>query len=329
MTNAQTDAERTAVLVPPAQNGRAPEQSAAAEARSAKPKRKKKEKGKKKDRGKGRKGKQEPRFTAATADKYELYQLAVQSPEEDLEFLERVYKKKNGRRPVHLREDFCGTALLCATWVGLRSANTAEGFDIDPEPVQWGAERHFATLGEAAERAKVHLADAREPSDTPADFRCAHNFSYCVFHERAELKDYLQRVFDDLAPGGMLSLDMHGGPESMYEMEEVREVEDGLDYVWHQDRYWPASADYRTSISFRFEDGTVLERCFKYRWRLWTLSELKDLMQEVGFTSVDSYWEGTDSDGESGNGVFKKSKKGENCLSWISYLIGFKESSAP
>jgi len=37
------------------------------------------------------------RFTAATADKYELYQLSVQSPEEDVEFLVDVYQAERGR----------------------------------------------------------------------------------------------------------------------------------------------------------------------------------------------------------------------------------------
>ena len=29
-------------------------------------------------------------------------------------------------------------------------------------------------------------------------------------------------------------------------------------------------------------------------------------------------------DGESGNGIFRKSKKGENCEAWITYLIALK-----
>ena len=36
------------------------------------------------------------RFTARTADRHELYQLAVQSPEEDVKFLARVYKRLRG-----------------------------------------------------------------------------------------------------------------------------------------------------------------------------------------------------------------------------------------
>ena len=49
-----------------------------------------KEKGKKHDGKHKKKGRKEFRFTAATADKYELYQLSVQSAPEDVEFLTGV-----------------------------------------------------------------------------------------------------------------------------------------------------------------------------------------------------------------------------------------------
>ena len=119
-------------------------------------------------------------------------------------------------------------------------------------------------------------------------------------------------------------MDIYGGPESMEEMEEVRDIEEGFTYVWDQDRYHPATGDYRAFIHFRFKDGTELKRAFSYDWRLWNLLEIKDILLEVGFDKVDSYWEGTDEDGESGNGVFKRSKKGENCEAWVTYLVAVK-----
>lgn len=276
----------------------------------------------KKRRRRGRR--RRPRFTAKTADKYELYQYAVQSPEEDVEFLTRVYRKLRGRKPRHLREDFCGTALLCSHWIQQGKKYTAEGFDIDPEPVAWGQEHNFAPLGDVASRARIQLKDAREPSETAPDVRCAHNFSYCLFKERSELLHYFRCAWSDLAENGIFSVDIHGGPESMEEMEEVREIEEGFDYVWDQDNYWPATADYRCYIHFRFQDGSEMKRAFTYDWRLWTLPELVDILYDAGFSQVDSYWEGTDEDGESGDGHFEKDDRGENCLSWISYIIAQK-----
>ena len=263
-------------------------------------------------------------FTAKTADRHELYQLAVQSPKEDVAFLTRVYKKVRKKVPLHFREDFCGTGYLSAHWIKRGSQYTAEGFDNDPDVVGWGVENNFAELGEDAERCCLHIKDVREPSNQPPDVRCAQNFSYFVFKQRTELLEYLRAAYEDLAEDGVFVMDIYGGPESMEEMEEVRDIEEGFTYVWDQDEYWPANGNYRCFIHFRFKDGTELRRAFRYDWRLWTLLELKEALEEVGFETVDSYWEGTDEDGESGNGIFRKSNKGENCMSWITYLVAYK-----
>ena len=86
------------------------------------------------------------RYTARTADRFELYQIAVQSPESDLEFLSRVYRRRNGAAPRHLREDFCGTAYLSATWAR-RAGRTAEGFDLDADTLAWGSVHNVEPLG--------------------------------------------------------------------------------------------------------------------------------------------------------------------------------------
>ena len=44
------------------------------------------------------------KFTAKNADRHELYELAVQSPEEDVKFIARVYKTFRKKPAVHLRE---------------------------------------------------------------------------------------------------------------------------------------------------------------------------------------------------------------------------------
>ena len=77
-----------------------------------------------------------------------LYQLAVQSPGEDVRFLARIYRGMRGKEARHLREDFCGTALLCASWVRGRKPRTAEGFDICTRTLAWGRTHNLARLGE-------------------------------------------------------------------------------------------------------------------------------------------------------------------------------------
>jgi len=63
---------------------------------------------------------------------------------------------------------------------------------------------------------------------------------------------------------------------------------------------------------------------FTYDWRLWGLPELRDIFIDAGFSSVDCYWEGTDEDGESGDGIFTKTEEGEACLSYVAYLVAIK-----
>ena len=285
----------------------------------------KKDKSKRKGKGKSKKSsKKTPAFTAKTADRHELYQYAVQSPEEDVKFLARVYKSLRGKKATHFREDFCGTGLLSATWIKRGKEYTAEGFDIDPDPVAWGMNRHFAEMGEDAQRATIHLKDVREPSIKKPDIRSAQNFSYFIFHERNVMLDYLRAAYEDLADDGMFCMDIYGGPDAMQEVEEVREIEEGFTYVWDQVHYWPATGDYRAHIHFHFDDGTKIERAFTYQWRLWFLTEMQDLLRDAGFKRIETYWEGTDEDGESGNGVYRRSKKGENCDAWVTYIVALK-----
>ena len=265
-----------------------------------------------------------PQLSARTADRYDLYERSVQWADFELEFARRVYRKHNGRRPRHLREDFCGTALVAAAWAGQGKSYTAEAYDIDPEPLEWGRRRHLPDGRARSERCRLLEKDVREPSLAPPDVRLAQNFSYRVFKERPALLDYFRNVREDLAEGGVFVLDTHGGPEAITEMEEEREVEPGFTYVWDQAKYWPGTGDYTCHIHFRFPDGTRMKKAFTYKWRFWHLTEVLDLLREAGFTKVESYWEGTDEDGESGNGVYRKSKKGENCLSWITYVVAVK-----
>lgn len=286
---------------------------------------KKAKKVKKKDKSakkKAPKKNKRPRYTARTADKYELYEKAVQSPDTDVEFLARVYKRTRKRTAYNFREDFCGTGLLSSHWIRQSPKHFAEGFDIDPEPVAWGLERNFEPLGEDAARYTVHLKDVRAKGFLKPDIRVAQNFSYCVFHERSEMLEYFRAVYDSLADDGIFVMDLHGGPEATEEMEEERKC-GGFTYVWDQDQFWPGTGEYRCYIKFRFPDGTE-KKAFTYVWRMWYLTELRDILRDAGFERVDSYFEGTDENGEDGNGVFSKGVKGENCLSWIAYLAAIK-----
>ncbi|MCH2189600.1 MAG: class I SAM-dependent methyltransferase [Gammaproteobacteria bacterium] len=264
-------------------------------------------------------------FTAKTADKYVLYQRAVQSADQDAEFLFNTYKEIRGKSPIHFREDFCGTCLLSTNWVKLQKNCTTESYDIDSEPLKWGLENNLSTLGKDATRIQQYQEDARVPSRKSPDVRCAQNFSYWVFKTRPEMLAYFKGIYQDLAEDGIFVCDLHGGPESIQEMEEETEQDDGsFTYVWDQDSINPITGEAKLHIHFRFPDGTEMRDAFTYEWRLWGLPELRDILLEAGFSSADCYWEGTDEDGETGDGIFTKSEEGEACLSYIAYLVATK-----
>jgi hypothetical protein len=267
-----------------------------------------------------------PRLTARTADKYALYQNAVQDPTTDLAFLARAYRRWRGEAPRHFREDFCGTALLSTTWVGLDPTHTAEGFDLDPVPLAWGRAHNLSTL-EPAARARIvlHRRDARARGLRPADLRVAQNFSYNVFRERAEILEYFRAACRDLAKDGVFAMDHYGGYEATQELEESRRC-DGFTYVWEQEKYLPGTGEYHCHIGFKFRDGSRMRRAFSYVWRYWYLTELQDLLREAGFRGVHVYIEQSD-DGDEGNGEFKLDEQGStarDCAGIISYLVALK-----
>ena len=277
----------------------------------------------------GKKGKQKAKrkgseYTAETADKYELYQLSVQSPEADVEFLLETFRKERRRTPHVLREDFCGTGLLMCEWVSQGPKFRAEGFDLDPEPIAWGKEHNWPKYGDATARIRMHLEDARSRGEVKSDVTVAQNFSYSLFKDRASLLDYLRSAYENLTDDGMFVMDVYGGPESVEPMEEEREIEEGFVYVWDQIEYYPGTGEFRCAIHFNFEDGTQLRDAFEYDWRVWHMTELKDLLREAGFKSALSYFEGDDPETGEGDGNFTKDERGENCDAWIAYLVALK-----
>ncbi|MEM6730803.1 MAG: class I SAM-dependent methyltransferase [Myxococcota bacterium] len=271
---------------------------------------------------KKRKGGKRVQLTAKTADKHDLYERSVQEVSVDVKFIRRVFKKKNGRRPHVLREDFCGTAALCAAWVEKDPENTAFGLDLDAPTLAYGTERHIQPLGdEAASRVRLYERDVLEGANERADVCVAFNFSFCVFKDRPTLVRYYRKVLEGLKEGGAFMLDLHGGPEAQIEVEE--ETDHGeFTYVWDQRAMDALSAEAIRHIHFRFHDGSEMRKAFTYDWRVWTLPEMRDMLIEAGFSSVDVYWEGSDKHGE-GNGVFRKVARAENEDSWIAYIVAW------
>src|SRR6186713_1948306 len=109
-----------------------------------------------------RAAKKKSRYTAATADKHILYQLSVQAPDTEVDFLNSWFTKNRGRKPLSLREDFCGTAILCASWVKSHAERTATGLDIHRPTLARGKEHNLGPLtDEQQERVTLLAQDVR------------------------------------------------------------------------------------------------------------------------------------------------------------------------
>jgi SAM-dependent methyltransferase len=261
--------------------------------------------------------KTQSRFTAKTADKHDLYQRSVQDADTEVAFIERVYKQLVGRAPKSLREDFCGTALLTATWVKRGSERRGIGIDLDPSVLAWGREHNIAPLGEAAERVKLYKQDVRAKVPEKVDVVGAFNFSYWIFFTRDEMREYFAHVRRGLGKEGIFILDAYGGWESQEPMLEERPIRGGFTYVWDQDSFDPITHRIKNYIHFHFKDGSKLERAFTYDWRYWTLPELTELLHEAGYSDVRVYWDTSDDDVYE---AYKPRKKAENQPGWLAYL---------
>jgi SAM-dependent methyltransferase len=211
---------------------------------------------------------------------------------------------------------------VACEWVKRGKDRRAFGIDLHEPTLRWGEENNLPTLGRDASRVKLIRGDVMAQYPFRADIVAALNFSYFTFKERAVMLRYVNSVYQSLAEEGIFVLDIFGGPEAQTVEEE--EIDHGqFIYIWDQASYNPVTGHIRCHIHFKLKNGKMMRRAFTYDWRLWSIPEMTDILKEVGFKTVDVYWEGTDKDGD-GNGVFRQSQKGDDSECWVSYLVAAK-----
>lgn len=208
-----------------------------------------------------------------------------------------------------------------------------------PEPQEGQELRLEAGTSGQDERAgrPLHSVSAQPPEDEAADVVFIGNFSIGYIHDRRTLIAYLARARERLARGsagwggGILACDTYGGHAFRLGGFTRRHPGRGpelIHYTWRRERADPIAAMVENSISFRVEIGgevvAEMPRAFVYRWRLWSIAELREAMLEAGFASVEVYQDTNIEPGGRPVPVGDPQELGED---WIVLVIGRAQMS--
>jgi SAM-dependent methyltransferase len=264
-----------------------------------------------------------------------LYEASVQNVDTDLDIAGRIYRNHRHRRPVTVREDFCGTAKLAARWVQRNRQHEAWGIDFHQPTLDWGIRHNVSRLTEE-QQSRVHLicGDVLDVGTPKVDMAFALNFSFCVFKQRDTLRTYFRRVAEALNDDGIFLLDIYGGSESvLVKSDDIREIPgfttpEGLrisdfEYIWDQAEYNPITHETVCHIHFKVPGHGTINKAFTYDWRLWTLPEIQEIMIEAGFRKAEVYLHDFDEEGESDE-IFRRRTTYENVQGWVAYVAGIR-----
>lgn len=258
-----------------------------------------------------------PGTMAAKADPQDLYQRSVQQPATDVRLFDRVFRREYGRKPLNLREDFCGAAAVACAWVASHPERKARAIDLDERVLTWGALHNQAKLPERSRhRVQLIQGNVLDVITPRVDIVAAQNFSFCVFKTRDTLREYFAAARRALGREGILVLDVLGGFETQMEgREEVRRERGGFHYVWEERRFDPIAQCAVFAIHFRFKDGSEIRDAFTYDWRMWSIPEIRELLGEAGFRRSDVYWE---DDG----GTYRRRSRAAAQAVWVTVVVG-------
>lgn len=141
-----------------------------------------------------------------------------------------------------------------------------------------------------------------------ADIIFVGNFSIGYIHDRAMLVGYLRRARERVASGasgwggGVFVCDLYDSP-GKYALGTLKRVHPGrgkeiVHYTWEHREADALTAMVTNAIHFRVVvDGDVVAEhtdAFIYRWRLWSIVEMREAMMEAGFAATEVYAEVSD-----------------------------------
>lgn len=237
---------------------------------------------------------------ASDMDRHDCYELCVQSPRHVTMFLRALH----GGDPRVLREDFSGTATISRRWIleAQRAGVVAHAVavDLDEESLARGARE--AELDGTAPWLRLVRGDVLEAPTGPSeacDVIFVGNFSIGYIHQRSTLVEYLRHSRERLLQGaggwggGIFVCDIYDSP-GKFELGALKRSHTSrgreiVHYTWEHRDADALTAMVTNAIHFRVElDGEIVSEltdAFVYRWRLWSIAELREALLEAGFAS--------------------------------------------
>ncbi len=254
--------------------------------------------------------------------------------------MDRVYRHYNkSTAPLLLREDFAGSCAIASAWVAMDEEHQAMAIESHGPTVRWAQRDADRELGDRVNDLHIVQADVMAVDGPRVDVTCALNFSTFIYHDRASLKQYFKAARRGLRRDGLLVIDAYGGPGAMRVGTQTRPVPadispdpahktspaiPGFTYHWEQRAFDPVTHRTECRIHFELEGGKRIDSAFIYRWRLWTLPELMEIMLEAGFKRVEAWCDRFDSDAGTSDGVYRITQKMPAREDWVAYIIGAK-----
>ena len=158
--------------------------------------------------------------------------------------------------------------------------------------------------------------------DPAVQVTLALNFSVLIYHDQTVLRDYLAHALAGLLPGGLLILDLFGGPgvlQPSIQRVPIDPDEAGIEpfsYHWEQRNFDPQTGRINCRIHFELGDGTRLEDAFTYDWRLWSPGQMIDLALQAGFEQAAFWWADPTEPGR-----FKPVQEVPTDQDWVGYVV--------
>jgi SAM-dependent methyltransferase len=278
-------------------------------------------------------------------DLHKCYQEAVQNPRKEIINLQQIYHDLADGGPLRvLREDFCGTAILCGEWVRRHVDNRAIAVDLDEKVLEYGR-RQFrdGTVADKVDLVHANVLSVDNTTLAKADMLVALNYGVCYFHTFSLLHAYVKKCFEAVRPGGVVVCDGFGGTRSPAEPWQFRRRCSHFDYLFDQSPIEILTNRTHCTISFKFrggdggsgrsKGGSGKVKAFSYDFRAWSVCEMAEAMRAAGFEGV-VVWVAesrdggvSDGDGDGGSDGEESSAPGTNAFVKITSGRDFRPSS--